>query len=577
MNKHTKLLFWLVLWLGFCLISLPTNATSSYIHEKTIDWTWTITICDPTSNGTKCITMMDRNLWATSNDITSTVSYWNYYQWWKNGWYGTYSSVTTSGSQISCSTNSPSNPVSSSVFIIHFIDYCTTATRNDNLWWWWSDEQSNRWYDTTNNRVINLTDRKWPCPTDYHVPSQWEWSKVVEYYVANYDEDIVLWDEDWLKYFNTENNDSAVVTPALAQMQEDFKIPLAGYRINNDASLQSVGAWAFLWSSSPIDVGARFFYLDPSGAHANAATYRAYGLPVRCFKDEPLKFIPLIEPTDSSIQVTIWETEYDELPNTMEVITEIEEESVGRKPVVWEVKVDFWEDISAKFNKLVQINIPVEDEEQVIVKVKHAWSNEYNFDWLTLNRNASCNDNWRPTLSQYNWEIITVVDWYASIYTCEASSFIALWLWSWEAIWEVTLTLTAWENTCTLNDYNLWTHNVSSEDQNVSTSWQNIVCEFLKNPWATIQLSMWDLVDWTKEIWRQYFTWIVTSLWNSLWSIANLTWWSYNFLSSHIIYTKEVNTIWTWTWSLAIEWIIPAWTPSWEYTWELNIIICEGC
>jgi len=142
---------------------------------------------------------------------------------------------------------------------------------------------------------------------------------------------------------------------------------------------------------------------------------------------------------------------------------------------------------------------------------------------------------------------------------------------------QVTLTLTAWENTCTLNDYNLWTHNVSSEDQNVSTSWQNIVCEFLKNTWATIQLSMWDLVDGTKEIWRQYFTWIVTSLWNSLWSIANLTWWSYNFLSSHIIYTKQANTIWTWTWSLAIEWIIPAWTPSWEYTWELNIIICEGC
>jgi len=142
---------------------------------------------------------------------------------------------------------------------------------------------------------------------------------------------------------------------------------------------------------------------------------------------------------------------------------------------------------------------------------------------------------------------------------------------------QVTLTLTAWENTCTLNDYNLWTHNVSSEDQNVSTSWQNIVCEFLKNTSATIQLSMWDLVDGTKEIWRQYFTWIVSSLWNPLWTIANLTWWSYNFLSSHIIYTKEANTIWTRTWSLAIEWTIPAWTPSWEYTWELNIIICEGC
>ena len=54
-----------------------TSATSSYIHERG----WTISICDPSSNWTKCITMQDRNLWATTNDITSTGSYWYHFQW----------------------------------------------------------------------------------------------------------------------------------------------------------------------------------------------------------------------------------------------------------------------------------------------------------------------------------------------------------------------------------------------------------------------------------------------------------------------------------------------------------------
>ena len=563
-----------------------TTATSSYIHEKIVDWTGTITICDPVSNETKCITMMDKNLWATSDDITSTDSYGYNYQWWNNHWFlpcldsdwcSTFLWDDTMTTDERVDTFSPIL-----YWPLHYYDsnifrkitsnpYDWSSPSNDNLWWWSGDSENNtRWYNTGTMSAINVLDRQWPCPTWYHVPSQWEWWTLLQYWVANYTwTTLTTITLNWI-YPLQDFSDSTAKT----QFKTDFKIPFSTTR----SVLAQVwgGQNVYFWTSSPSVASESFgFSMISSKVNAYNSYSRAYSFPIRCFKNNSLIF-PLIEPTDSGILVTVWETIYQELTN-MEVTTNNEVEIEADEPVVWEVSVDFWEDVSAKFNKLVQVNIPVEDYEDVIVKVKHAWSDEYNFDWLTLNRNASCNDNWRPTSSQYNWEIITVVDWFASIYTCEASSFVALWVRPWEALGEVTLTLTAWENTCTLNDYNLWTHNVSSEDQNVSTSWQDIVCEFLKNPWATIQLSMWDLVDWTKEIWRQYFTWIVTSLWNSLWSIANLTWWSYNFLSSHIIYTKEVNTIWTWTWSLAIEWIIPAWTPSWEYTWELNIIICEGC
>ena len=629
-NLRTLVIVWtLLFWV--------TTAASNFMHYETVDGIGTITICD-WNDSSKCITMKDRNEWATEawvgciqyqnyctpiwewfwmsslqecvdnygsvcnlwweyfwifssqsdcednwealyNTCLSEHSWviWNHYQRWNNHWFAPCTdsnrcktfpnNESTDSNKMDCGPYSPENPLDSSTFVVNWSDYC--QTQNDNMRWWENDSQeNNRWYDETNNVALNVGDRQWPCPEWYHVPSIWEWNQLLEYWAqenkVNLGDPLRWWNRytlDWLKF------------------QSDFKIPFAGARYY-DAKVFDVGRYANLLSSSP-NAGNEFahhFSLYSHGALAYDGDGRAFGFSIRCFKDYALTF-PIVETTDDEdFTVTVWNQTYTWLDDIMEVTTNnIEEETMENKPVVWEVSVSFGENVTAKFNKLVQVNIPVSDYEDVIVKVKHVWSSGYNFDWLTLNRNATCNDNWRPTSSQYNWEIISVVDWYASIYTCEASSFVALWLRPWEALGEVTLTLTAWENTCTLNDYNLWTHNVSSDDQNVSTSWQDIVCEFLKNPWATIQLSMWDLVDWTKEIWRQYFTWIVTSLWNSLWSIANLTWWSYNFLSSHIIYTKEVNTIWTWTWSLAIEWIIPAWTPSWEYTWELNIIICEGC
>ena len=138
---------------------------------------------------------------------------------------------------------------------------------------------------------------------------------------------------------------------------------------------------------------------------------------------------------------------------------------------------------------------------------------------------------------------------------------------------QVTLTLTAWENTCTLNDYNLGTHDASTVNQYVESSGQEIMCEFLQNSWVGVLLSMNNLADWEKIIWAENFTWIVTASGDALWSISNLIWWSYNLSWTKEIYWKSMNTIWKWIWDLQIQWIIPAWTPSGTYTWTLEIVI----
>ena len=472
--KTKNLLALLVAW---TLLFWVTSATSSYIHEQN----GTISICDPDSNWTKCITMQDKNLWA---DVawTWTSSYWNHYQRWNNHefeiwcWTNNCSdTVTNSATTGKATWDNSYNNYWYNGWITNFMkwssDYRENNSQYDWLWWWANDSQANNWwYDEENNVAINVENRQWPCGEWYHVPSIWEWNQVLEYIGQNnnIDERLFSYSDDGLLYLNkcaewvdvvcySNDNDEQVDCSNeniyydcenweydetfWLKIQEDFKIPFAGLR-DYDAYVNDVGSSALLWSSSPIVGlgGARYFFLDPNEANTNSYFSRANAYSVRCFKDSYLEF-PSSESGASTGQVS--------------------------------------------------------------------------------------------------------------------------------------LTLTEWQNTCTLQDYNLWTHSVSQEDQEVQSENQEIVCEFLQNTWVIVTMSMSNLSAWESEaqkIWANNFTWIVLS-WDYAWSIEDLTPWNYNLSWSHTIYTKEENKIWIWTWSLQIEWIIPAWTPSGSYTWALDIII----
>jgi len=69
---------------GLCSTSQKTAEVNYYTWDikytdeewKLYTWIWTITI----SSGDTTITILDRNLWATTNDITSTASHWYKFQ-----------------------------------------------------------------------------------------------------------------------------------------------------------------------------------------------------------------------------------------------------------------------------------------------------------------------------------------------------------------------------------------------------------------------------------------------------------------------------------------------------------------
>ena len=128
-----------------------TDIDFDYVDVDTdyvdVDWNefkWEdITICNV--GNTICITLMDRNLWATTNDISNIWSYWYYYQWWNNYWFNAYS-LNGRAWQVDASEYWPNNPYSSDVFL--YWETNRSSVWNDDLWWWsWDSEYNHRWWD----------------------------------------------------------------------------------------------------------------------------------------------------------------------------------------------------------------------------------------------------------------------------------------------------------------------------------------------------------------------------------------------------------------------------------------------
>ena len=80
------------------------------------------------------------------------------------------------------------------ITISNWTDFITVLDRN--LWaqniydtgtkmkfsydWWWDSNDVNAW-----DIITNVTERQWPCPEWYHIPSRWEWLKIFS--IFNYE------------------------------------------------------------------------------------------------------------------------------------------------------------------------------------------------------------------------------------------------------------------------------------------------------------------------------------------------------------------------------------------------------
>lgn len=261
-----------------------------------------ISICDP--YGTWCITIMDRNLWAITSDITSTWSYGYNYQWWNNHWFiSCYENKCTEFTwwDTTSSSTTSTNWYWSWVFYSWTIFYNWgngtkdwSRPSNPNLWWWIWDVSWNLYWLVWNNPIER---RQWPCPDGFHIPSIWEWNKMMNYWISNFtwEWNSVTRIKHWFFY-------SFYLPSGLwITFQNDFKIPLAGSR-NNVRKMESIGNQALFWSSSPFDVEENYpaWYCDYHNCYWYDSSYffsvvansfevretnREYGLSIRCFKD----------------------------------------------------------------------------------------------------------------------------------------------------------------------------------------------------------------------------------------------------------------------------------------------------
>ena len=218
------------------------------------------------------ITMLDRNLGASSDDINNTWSFWFNYKWWNNYWFSVDHTSKYGATTVKVSDVSWYWPWTASwYYLSHNWIYWSVE---DN-WFEWSNY--NLWWDETNTQVA----RQWPCPDLYHVPFNEEINWVI-----------------WLlnAYPNTEIGSQCIATYGNKRLcfQNIMKIPSVGYSRHDysNSSQRNESARVFLWMSSRASNG-RFSAFhstanEPTDENASMKIwdrFSKFAMPIRCFKN----------------------------------------------------------------------------------------------------------------------------------------------------------------------------------------------------------------------------------------------------------------------------------------------------
>ena len=264
------------------------NITKAKKEEITSKY-WTISIANP-DNKNEWITIMDKNLWATSNDISSSNSYWYYYQWWNNYGFNRKNKISTSSDKATRNSKYDNHWFYDNFFRITSRDYWTDWSHNW-LRWWEYDSYDNDWWANEKNPH----NRQWPCPDGYHVPSAWEWWLLIKYRKNTYDKNVEIKWGQWQFSFADKT--------ATENFSKFFKLPLAGNLNSYDGSTERQGEnWVYWSSSTNIENEgyAEHLYIQYNSSvrdasigkestlsqvYATAASPRSEGMPIRCFKN----------------------------------------------------------------------------------------------------------------------------------------------------------------------------------------------------------------------------------------------------------------------------------------------------
>lgn len=178
---------------------------------------------------------MDRNLGASQVATSSTdaLAYGDLYQWGRG----------TDGHQIR--TSATTTTLSNTDVPVHGNFIMPVSSPND----WRSPQNDNLWQGVsgTNN----------PCPVGYRLPTNTEFECERQNWSSN-------------------NAVGAYASP--------LKLPVAGYRLRSDGSLNHVGTSGYYYSSTVDGTNSRILHFTSSLA-GMYSTNRANGISVRCIKD----------------------------------------------------------------------------------------------------------------------------------------------------------------------------------------------------------------------------------------------------------------------------------------------------
>ncbi len=254
----------------------------------TILWSWHIWLTDQPADQVyrnNAGTMMDRNLGATSATPGDVGALGLFYQWGRKDPFLGSSSISTNTTAKSTLVSWPSGKASSESVgtIAYAIANPTTFIKynTNNSDWYYSVDSS-----TDNTRWQSVKTVYDPCPVGYRVPDGWlngAWYKAFGcQYSYFYDETVY---DSTNKGFNfTEGS----MTDYYLTDEEACWYPSAGWLFYFDGLPINTGLRGGYWSCSPSDYGADALHFSSDGYVElwNNFYARAYGLPVRCLKEE---------------------------------------------------------------------------------------------------------------------------------------------------------------------------------------------------------------------------------------------------------------------------------------------------
>lgn len=240
--------------------SIEPNHTDTFTYKGLEYWTITLTEWDVS------ITMLDRNLWADAymNQPWATSGQWmgKYYQRW--------------------STQERD--------LLHSGKVSSDYSDNDADDRWWAQDTYENWYYTKRD-----SDRRWPCPEGYHVPSSNERSMLFYIFQENFHNTYSNTDDDIIisSYRDTPWPGAYVTSTDYYSDAESFfnlflmPFPWRQNIYNGIAIPYNLWSEAIYWNSSTYkDEKGGFIGFADNTFYLSSETQAYKWASVRCFKDD---------------------------------------------------------------------------------------------------------------------------------------------------------------------------------------------------------------------------------------------------------------------------------------------------